>query len=87
MLWTMYIGVLIMGVGRTNFDVITRQTVKVHRDRIFSGYGPRNLPSASLPFCRTFINTCVSIKLLILGTCGNQERVQFLVEHGAAKIE
>ena len=42
MLWTMYIGVLIMGVGRTNFDVITRQTIKVHRDRIFSGYGPRS---------------------------------------------
>ena len=37
MLWTMYIGVLIMGVGRTNFDVITRQTVKVHRDRILVG--------------------------------------------------
>ena len=34
----MYIGVLLIRVGRTTFDVITRRIVKVHRDRIFRGY-------------------------------------------------
>ena len=33
----MYISVLLIRVRRTTFDVITRQTVKVHRDRIFRG--------------------------------------------------
>ena len=37
MLWTIYVGVLIICVDRTKFDVTTRQTVKVHRDRrVFS---------------------------------------------------
>ena len=39
MLRRIYVGVLIMCVGRTNFDVITRQTVKVHRERVFTGSG------------------------------------------------
>ena len=35
-LWTIFKGVLIIRVNRTNFDVVTRQIVKVHRDRIFT---------------------------------------------------
>ena len=36
-IWTIITGVLIIRVDRTKFDVITHQTVKVHRDRIFAG--------------------------------------------------
>ena len=36
-IWTIITGVLIIRVDRTKFDVITHQTVKVHRDRSFAG--------------------------------------------------
>ena len=34
-LWTIFKGVLIIRVDRTNFDVVTRQIEKVHRGRCF----------------------------------------------------
>ena len=34
-LWTIFKGVLIIRVDRTNFDVVTRQIEKVHRGRSF----------------------------------------------------
>ena len=35
-LWTIFKGVLIIRVDRTNFDVVTRQIEKVHRGRSFT---------------------------------------------------